>query len=187
MSQTNESFQQRLNKANQRLKNYIIASMGVSLIPMPIVDLFLVTGVQLKMLHSLAKLYNVPFKKDVGKSLIASLLGGAVPSTSALGVTTAATTATATASITKAIPGIGTVAGVATMSVLAGAATYAICKVFIQHFESGGTFLDFDPESVREYFSDLFKEGKQVVNDIKETASAGVTGKDTAAAAGAKG
>ena len=26
-------------------------------------------------------------------------------------------------------------------------------KVFIQHFESGGTFLDFDPDKVRSYFS----------------------------------
>ena len=29
----------------------------------------------------------------------------------------------------------------------------SVGRVFIQHFASGGTFLDFDPESVRKHFS----------------------------------
>jgi hypothetical protein len=35
-----------------------------------------------------------------------------------------------------------------------------IVKVFIQHFESGGTFLDLDPDKVREYFKAQFEEGR---------------------------
>jgi hypothetical protein len=33
------------------------------------------------------------------------------------------------------------------------AATYAIGKVFIQHFASGGTLLDFEPPNYREFLS----------------------------------
>ncbi len=56
---------------------------------------------------------------------------------------------------------------------LSGASTYAIYKVFIQHFESGGTFLDLDPSKVKSYFSEQFTKGKAVAADLKkdETAS----------------
>jgi uncharacterized protein (DUF697 family) len=50
--------------------------MGASLVPVPLFDLLALSGVQLKMLHSLTKLYEVPFSKNLGKSSIASLLGG---------------------------------------------------------------------------------------------------------------
>ena len=43
-----------------------------------------------------------------------------------------------------------------------GATTYAVGKVFIEHFESGGTFLDFDPEKMRDHFQELYEEGKQL-------------------------
>jgi len=35
-------------------------------------------------------------------------------------------------------------------------------KVFVQHFESGGTFLSFDPEKVRSHFEEELKMGKAV-------------------------
>jgi hypothetical protein len=41
---------------------------------------------------------------------------------------------------------------------LSSACTYAVGKVFIQHFSSGGTFLTFSPARVREYFGQLFAE-----------------------------
>ena len=58
------------------------------------------------------------------------------------------------------------------MPVLAGAATYAVGKVFIQHFESGGTFLNFNPESVRGYYEAMFKEGQSVAENMKKDESA---------------
>jgi hypothetical protein len=43
---------------------------------------------------------------------------------------------------------------------VAGAATYAVGKVFIQHFESGGTLLNFNPDSVRDYYKQELQKGK---------------------------
>ena len=37
------------------------------------------------------------------------------------------------------------------------AATYALGRVFIQHFECGGTILDLDPDKVREHFRREFE------------------------------
>jgi hypothetical protein len=55
------------------------------------------------------------------------------------------------------------------MSIIGGASTYALGKVFIQHFESGGTFLDFDPEKVKEHFATLYKEGENIATTPKTT------------------
>ncbi|WP_353572858.1 YcjF family protein [Candidatus Albibeggiatoa sp. nov. BB20] len=142
-------------EANNMVKNYIIASMGAALVPVPLFDMVALTGIQLKLLHSLAKLYDVKFTKNLGKSLIGSLLGGIVPASTA-------------ASLSKAVPGVGTTVGVIGMSAIGGATTYAIGRVFIQHFESGGTFLDFNPEKVREYFKAEFERGKEVANELED-------------------
>ncbi|MEZ5671856.1 MAG: hypothetical protein R3E08_05540 [Thiotrichaceae bacterium] len=54
---------------------------------------------------------------------------------------------------------------------MGGAATYAIDKVFVQHFESGGTFLDFDPEAVREHFAAEFAKGKDVAASLNPSSA----------------
>jgi len=54
-------------------------------------------------------------------------------------------------SLMKGLPGVGTVVGALTMPVFSAGATYVIGKVFIQHFASGGTLLDFNPPDYREF------------------------------------
>ena len=139
------------------VRKYIYSAMAIGLIPAPIVDLAGLTALQLKMVHSLAKHYDVPFKEDLGKSTITSLLGAVGPVTLARGTF---------GSLVKAIPVIGTAVGIATQPVLAGAYTYAIGKVFIQHFEAGGTFLNLNPKKVKAHFAQQFQEGKLVAKEI---------------------
>jgi len=50
----------------------------------------------------------------------------------------------------------------ATLPTSAAATTYALAKIFIQHFESGGTFLDFEPSRVRNHFAHYYAQGKRV-------------------------
>lgn len=150
--------QTRAEQANRIVRNYTLGAMGASLVPIPMLDLAAITGIQLKMLHSLAKMYDLPFKKDLGKSLIASLIGGYIPFV---------TTGTLASSFVKFVPFIGQGLALISMPILAGATSYAVGKVFIQHFEAGGTFLDFDPEEVREYFAEQFKEGEKVATNLQ--------------------
>jgi uncharacterized protein (DUF697 family) len=137
---------EREAQARETVKKYTYWSMGAGLIPIPVVDLAAVAGIQLKMIAALAKQYSLPFSHDTGKALLGSVVGGA-------GAAAAGPTAV---SMAKGLPLIGQAAGAAAMPAVAGASTYAVGKVFIQHFESGGTFLDFDPAKVREHYAREF-------------------------------
>jgi uncharacterized protein (DUF697 family) len=147
----------RYQRANGIVKNRVMVSAGAGLIPVPLIDIAALTGIQLDMLRVLAKLYEVPFRRDIGKSIIASLVGG---------VGAVAMTPTFS-SLIKAIPLIGQTTGAVTMSLVGGATTYAIGKVFIQHFEAGGTLLNFNPEKVKGYFAEQYKKGEKIVSEVK--------------------
>jgi uncharacterized protein (DUF697 family) len=143
------------------IKTHIIASMGVGLIPVPMLDLVGITGVQLNMLRKLAALYEVPFTEHKVKSILASLVGGAVPFP----------LAGTLLSFGKTIPVAGSIIGAVILPVTAGASTFAVGKVFNQHFASGGTFLTFDPEKVRAYYAEMFEQGKTVASGMRKDAS----------------
>ena len=142
----------RSSQAGSIIKKHVLIVTGISMVPIPLFDLVALSSVQLKMLYNLTNLYEVPFTKNLGKSLITSLLGGVMPTTAAMTL----------ASLAKAVPGFGTTAGMVSVSVLGSATTYAIGSVFMQHFESGGTLLDFEPKKMRAYFSKKLEEGKDV-------------------------
>jgi uncharacterized protein (DUF697 family) len=127
--------------------------MGAGLVPVPVLDLAAVSGVQLKMISEISKIYGVPFHESRGKAAIGALIGFALPHVFTVGLL---------GSAVKALPLVGALAGAPTMALLSGAAAYALGKVFIQHFESGGTFLNFKPEDVQEYFKAQFEEGRKV-------------------------
>ena len=78
------------------IKNHIIWSMGAGLIPVPIVDFFAVSGIQLDMIRQLCKLYDQDFKESEGKAIITSLTGSGLARMGAK-------------AMIKFIPGIGSV------------------------------------------------------------------------------
>jgi uncharacterized protein (DUF697 family) len=149
-------------QARRIVKTHTWVATGVGLIPLPFVDLVGVTAVQLRMLHELTKLYGVPFSRDLGKELIGALLGSLVPLSLTATVGSAA----------KMIPIVGSFVGGLSTPLLVGAATYAIGKVFIQHFETGGTLLDFEPAKVREHFRREFAEGQGLATERSEATAA---------------
>jgi uncharacterized protein (DUF697 family) len=101
------------------------------------------------MLHKLSSLYDVKFTKSLARNAAAALVGGGIPFLSAATV----------ASALKAVPLLGPYIAVLAQPALGGAVGFAIGKVFIQHFESGGTFLTFDPNKVRAYYNEMLSEG----------------------------
>lgn len=155
-----EGVEEVLTKEEQSLKlvkKYMLWTLGAGAIPIPFVDFAAVTGVQIKMLKDLSEHYNIPFNQNAGKSVTASLLGSISAST---------LKASIFGSLLKAVPVAGSILGAASMSLFSTAACYAIGKVFIQHFEAGGTFLDMDPDKVKEYFKEQFAEGKEVAQEM---------------------
>ena len=102
-----------------------------------------VGGLQLKLIRDLSGLYDVEFSKQRAKALTAALLGGAQ-------------TGLISSSASKYIPAIGALATIPT-ALGAGAITYAVGRVFVYHFELGGTLLDFNADRLREYFNEQLK------------------------------
>ncbi|HIJ86603.1 MAG TPA: DUF697 domain-containing protein [Desulfuromonadales bacterium] len=125
---------------------YSALSAATGLIPVPLVDMAGFMAMQLMMLKRLCALYNIPFDTQRSKSAIAILASGI--SSTYLGASSA-----------KLIPFLGAFS-IAAMPAVNGAFSYAVGRVFIQHFASGGTFLDFDPDKVRGYFDEQFRVGK---------------------------
>jgi uncharacterized protein (DUF697 family) len=135
-------------------RRYRAWSAAAGLLPLPGFDVAAILAVQLKMLADLAKVYELPFRRDIAKEVISSLLGSVLT----------VTVAQASSSAIKGVPVIGQIAGMVVQPALAVAVTWAIAKVFIQHFESGGTFLDFHPETVKAYFLEQFEAAKRGVS-----------------------
>lgn len=127
--------------ASKLVNRFAVWSGVAGLIPLPVIDLVAVGGLQLQMLRRISQLYGVPFSDNRGKALIASLAGALIPASSTLGA----------ASALKAVPLFGTLASGFVMPVLSAGATYGIGKAFIEHFASGGTLLDFNPPDYREF------------------------------------
>lgn len=150
-----------LPKAERVVDKYWKIAAGIGLVPIPFVDILGATTVQLTMLKELCDVYGKRFSKNLGKSAIGSLAGGF-----------ASNVGTATVvSLMKSVPVLGTAVGVVAQPAVFGASTYALGKVFIQHFDSGGTLFTFDPRQVREYYSEQKEAGKQVVDQQTSTKS----------------
>ena len=132
------------------INRYLPWSMGVGFVPAPLIVAGGLTAIQLKMLADISKVYGVEFSENRARSIITSLLGAVVPA--AIG--------SSIGGLVLAIPFVGPFLLPATVPLLAGAATYATGKTFIQHFEAGGTYLDFDPAGAKALFAERFAEGK---------------------------
>jgi len=140
-AQSNDAADSGVEAANHRqqaaqiVRDYSLGTVGAGLIPLPIADIAAISLVQLKMLHSLTKLYGVPFSKNLGKSVIAAFTGSVA--SEGIGRMTLG-------SLLKSVPLVGPVLGALAMPAVAGATTTALGQVFVHHFEGGGTLLDID-------------------------------------------
>ncbi len=98
---------------------------AVGFIPLPGFDVVAFGGLQLRMIAELCTHYAVPFSSQLGRSIVAALIGTVAPARIAMSI----------------MPVLGFVTGPS----LGYAATWAIGRVFMRHFESGGTLSDFNP------------------------------------------
>lgn len=152
----------RSRRVDALSKNHILAAMGVGLVPLPVVDLIGVVVVQLDLIKKLSTEYGVPFRKDRSRAILSSLLGGLFPVAAGEVVI----------SLLKFVPLVGQTAGAVTMPVLFGASTYAVGKVFVQHYEAGGTILDFDAGKMKKSFTEQFCAGKDAAADLHDKGKA---------------
>lgn len=145
----------RSKHADTIIRNHVIWSMGAGLIPVLVADIFAVSALQLDMIRQLCRVYDVDFSETQGKAIVTSLTSSTLARIGA-------------GSLVKIIPGVGSLLGGVTVSIFAGASTYALGEVFKKHFESGGTILDFDPARLRKMYKEKFEKGKKYAQEIKK-------------------
>lgn len=93
------------------VKSYVIASVGVAIVPIPLFDIAAVVAIQLRIIQKLSQHYDKPFSERLGRSVITSLAGGI------LGVGVGGVAGRPL----KAVPGVGWAIGMASVPAFAGA------------------------------------------------------------------
>ncbi len=152
---TNNESKERSRHADTVIRTHVLLSMGASFIPIILADIFAVSALQLDMIRQLCRVYDIDFKETQGKAIVSSL-------------TTSTLARAGARSVVKLIPGIGSLIGGVTVSIFAGASTYALGEVFKKHFESGGTILDFDADRLKNVYKEKFEKGKKVAQEWKK-------------------
>jgi uncharacterized protein (DUF697 family) len=132
-------------QAIESIQRHVVAGAAAGILPFPWIGLASLTAVQLNLLRHLASIYEVDFSQEVGRAVIAALVGSDL----SLGVSFG---------LAKLIPGPTLAIGVVSGGLLGAASTYALGRVFVQHFESGNTFLTFDPENVRQHYQQIYSQ-----------------------------
>ena len=150
-----DELELRVAKATEIVKRNMLWSAGAGVLPVPMLELVAITAVEVKLIKELADHYGVPFRNDLAKAGVLSLVGSLGSVT--LGKMIAL-------SSMRAIPVVGQLLAAVSVPGMAAAITYAIGKVFIAHFEAGGTLLDFNPAAMRDHFRAEYGNGiKQAV------------------------
>jgi uncharacterized protein (DUF697 family) len=142
---------ERATKVAKLIKRYAMVSAGLGFIPVPVLDVAAISGVQYTMIRDIAGNYGFEFSKERARVIVSSILGGSLPTVLA---------AAGGGSLVKSIPFVGTIAGAVFVPALASAVTIAMGRVFSQHFEAGGTLLDFDADKLRSHFKTEFEAAK---------------------------
>lgn len=162
---------ERQFRAEMIVKEHMIASLGLGLIPIPFVDLATGLASNVVLVSRLCTLYEQPFKASIARTAVLSIMGiiGSVGVAVTVGF-----------SLAKLIPGIGTVAGSVALPIANAATAYVIGKMFIGHFEMGGTLFDFDPRSNVPQARRAYANGRELAGEL--LASRKKASDDTAAA-----
>jgi len=142
-------------KADVVITRHVAVATGAGFIPLPVVDAAAIVGVQVTMLYYLCDIYGVKFSKEAARSVVLSLVGSSIPA--------AETRSMFFASGLKMIPIVGTLASFMAAPFLAGASTYAVGKVFVQHLASGGTLLTFNAQKMKRHFEEAMERGKKMM------------------------
>lgn len=144
----------RRARAEEIIQEHLLWSMGAGLVPIFFFDITAVTALQVGMLKQLSALYGVNHDHESGKIFVSALTGTGIAKIGATAL--------------KLIPGIGTLIGGISMSVMSGASTYALGQVAIHQLDSRGNLTDLDLEDAKRRFEEAFETGKNVVSEVEK-------------------
>ncbi|CAM2006169.1 hypothetical protein [Acanthopleuribacter pedis] len=142
--------EERERKSLGLVRKFALASVGVGVVAGPVFDFVALTALLVLMIEKIAGIYGRPFYPSLAKSLVAGLLAAGVHNVVAFGML---------ASLLKFLPVVGWGPLLLVSPAACFALTTAVGSLFVMHFESGGTLLDFNVDRMHEEFGRRFREG----------------------------
>lgn len=140
--------------AEQIVHRFSLLGSATSLIPIPLADLAAIAALQVTMLSKLARVYGADFHHQRARQIVSTLIGTVVPASltnltgrAALGL---GSLIGAGSTVLRFAP----VIGIPAMAYFTFASTKTLGLLFIEHFEAGGTLLDFDADAKAGQFRD---------------------------------
>lgn len=140
------------------IRKRVYAAVALGMAPVPLLDLVGLYAIQVELVRALAEKHGVPFRADLTKTLLGSLVGSVLP----VGL------APVFFSLFKMVPLIGWTASASTMCIVGGASTYAVGRVFEKHFATGGTLLQVEADKLGTAFKEKYEEGKAYVGKLRK-------------------
>jgi len=149
------TVESNIDVVNKLIINYMQWSKGVNFVPLSVLNNLSLQNLQYKMVREIADYYGIKHSKLLGTALITSLiirLRGFLPF------------AKAKKGLINKLPGMNILNQVMSYPNYAAAFTFALGKIFQEHFEQGGDFLNFDSNSKRNTYLRFFDEAKKADN-----------------------
>jgi uncharacterized protein (DUF697 family) len=143
-------------RAEEIVKSRSWLAAGIGIVPLPVLNLVSAAAIQVSMVQSITRLYNIEAKKSWIKNVIASALGGVG----------AAALSTAAARSLVAAPLAGISLAALSAPAMSGLTTYAIGYMFIRYFESPEGFLKANAKALEEWFAEGFKDGREKLGGV---------------------
>jgi uncharacterized protein (DUF697 family) len=147
---TNELKDAYARAAAPRILAYTFMAAAAGAIPIPLLDLLVLPGIQTKMVHDLAALYGRPLDGKRFLELSASLGLGVVARLAAR-------------QLIKLIPVVGPIAG----SALAGTSTYALGKSFCYYYSAVHKGHVPDANDLKEYYRDQLRKAEEAWGKLR--------------------
>ncbi len=130
-------------------------AMAAAVTPVPGADIAAVSAVQFALVRRLAADADVAWDAVRGRAVVIAVAGASL--------------ARVGASVVKAVPGAGWVAGSAAQVALSGASTWAVGTVFREHFRRHGTLDDVDVDTLRARYREALARGRAVARAMRRT------------------
>jgi uncharacterized protein (DUF697 family) len=133
--------EERRPGAMQIVYRYMAISAGAALIPVAGVDVVVLAGIHVALIKQLCDHYGVDFSEHTARNILIGVTASVLPGTvgSIIG-----------RRVLRMLPWAGAFAGWTLMSAGSAAFSYGIGRLFIHHFETGGTLLTFDVRRLHE-------------------------------------
>jgi uncharacterized protein (DUF697 family) len=131
----------RRASAMKIVRRYVLISAGAGLITLPVIDVSALAAVHVALIKELTEHYGHEFSEHVARNILIAIGASLIPGSigSILG-----------RKLLRALPFVDPVSALAAMSGFSAFVSYSLGRVFIEHFERGGTLANFDVEHLHD-------------------------------------